>query len=197
MAAQETQAERQKKVLEGIEKTKRIKHRTDGGRKFKKKPKEVEEGLKEAEEEAKTPPKVVKKKKRQEERKEKKSIPPFCRYIDGIECIYANVRWPGIAEELKGRDKLNRPEQKKNALHSFCKDTCLAKIMPMHQATNFFAVGATMTKQMSQIVAALNILARQKQPPPQIAERKHPLSPPTSLRKMADTPETTPETPTK
>jgi len=194
MAAQEQQAERQKKVLEGIEKVMRIKHRTDGGRKFKKKPKEAEEGLKAAEAEKKLPPKAVKKRKRQEGKKTKKNIPPFCRYIEGIDCIYTNLRWPGIAEELKSKDKLGRPMQKKNAIHSFCKDTCLAKIMPMHQTTNFFHLGATLSKQISQIVGALNIIAGQQQPPPQITEKRHPLSPSTSLRKLAKTPETTPKT---
>ena len=67
--------------------------------------------------------------------------------------------------------------------------------MGKHQTVSLFSVGVTLTKQMAQVTAALNVLAGQVQPMPEIAERKHPNAPSTSLRKMRETPETKPKPP--
>ena len=72
--------------------------------------------------------------------------------------------------------------------------------MGKHQVTNFFGMGVTISKQLTQITAALNIIAQgkiQKNVIPPLGERKHPQAPATSLRTLASTPETKPKPPAK
>jgi hypothetical protein len=171
----------------------KIPHRTDGGRKLKNPPKEIKEALIEAEKKEKVPRKVTKKQIRKDERKKKKGTPPpNCRYVEGIECIFAGDKWLGQTIELKERDRLNRP--RKNV---FCKQVCLSLVMAKHQTVSMFSIGVTLTKQMAQIVGALNVLAQQAQPAPQIAVKKHPNAPATSLREMREEPEINIEKPDK
>lgn len=187
MDPQETTAEKQALIQKKISEVAHNPNRTDGGSKFKKLPPEAADALKK-QKKAPIPRKVQKKRKKQED-KNKPKPPPFCRYIEGIECIYAGVKWAGIADELKTRDKLDRPMQKKDAIRSFCKDTCLAHVMGKHQVTSMFGMGVTFSKQLAQIQGALNIIAGQNQPLPKVPERKHPSAPSTSLRTLASQPD--------
>jgi len=172
-------------LQEKIAAVKKIKHRTDGGRKLKNLPKEVKDALKKAEQEAKVPPKVTKKRKKQAKKKEEKELPPpLCRYVEGIVCIYAERRWKGSSKDFHERDRLDRPKS-----NVFCKTVCLPLVMGKHQTVSLFSVGVTLTKQMSQIIAALNITAGAKQPMPEIGRKKHPSAPETSLRQMREDPD--------
>lgn len=192
MGQQETAAEKHDKVLEGLKKVTKIPQRSDGGSKFKKVPPEATAALKDAKKKKKLPRKVLKKRAKQE-KKTKPLPPPLCRYIEGIDCIYVGAKWIGIADELKKRDKLGRPKPESN----FCKATCLPHVMGKHQVTSLFGMGVTVSKQFSQMIAALNVIAQRRQLAPKVAERKHPSAPATSLRTLSKTPETNIKPPAK
>lgn len=195
MVPQDSPQDKQATIAERIANTKKIPHRTDGGRKLKKKPKGIDEALKKAEEEAKQVPRKIARKRAKKKKKEKGKAPPNCRYIEGITCIYAETRWAGMADEIKIRDDLGRPKNVK-----FCTHICLAHVMGKHQVTNFFGMGMTLSKQLSQVIGALNTIAAGKIPKdnkPKLAETKHPLAPAVSLRTPAPTPDKKKKKPVK
>jgi len=179
-------------IIEAMRKVKKIDHRTDLDR-FKKFPKEVKEAieesqkkLKEEETEEKVPRKIQKKRDKQAKREAKKNLPPpMCRFLGDIECIYYKRKWPGMALALKERDKLGRVSDKSG----FCSQMCIQHIIPKHIETNKYALGTVISKQLSQITYALNVLASQRQSPPQIAEKRQVTSPAVSLREVQETPE--------
>lgn len=142
------------------------------------------------------PPKIKRKQQRQEER-EKAKLPPMCRYIIDISCIYHKVK---IDDPVVKKDKTERP------MIPFCRQICLPYVIGKYQFTNMFVLFQTISRQLSAIQRMIQeIFGRAPRGPPPVPIRQPSMSPPVKeptqkelddlVKNLADKKEKTPAKP--